>query len=258
MTKPWSDEELASRLAAATRFGRLVHVAECASTQDLAAQDPGTQGPPPEAVYWADHQTRGRGRQRREWHDEAGVDLAVSFSIGQELPRPLALAAALPLAVLAAVEPLLGRRAQLKWPNDVLLDGQKLSGVLIDAGIGGRDGYAVGIGINVNRTRFPRELEGRSTSLALATGREHDRRALLLDLAQRLDEILAALAANDVADLERRFADRLGLLGREVDVVAGRSHRGVLRRIDFDHLELADGTRLPLGQVTAIALRVVG
>lgn len=241
------DAELDTRLAGTTRFGRLVHLPECRSTQDLAlAAEAG------DAVFWADHQTHGRGRQLREWHDEPGADLAVSLRVAFMLPNPLALSAAAPLCVLRSVEPVLGRKAGLKWPNDVMVDGRKLAGVLIDAGGGGPDGYAIGIGINCNRVRFPRDLEPRATSLALLCGREIDRRALLLELAQQLERALQALERGDEAELAASFADRLGLLGRRVEVVAARPHRGTLARLDCRELTLADGTKVPLGQVTAL------
>lgn len=243
-----SDAVVAALLQGTTRFQRLVHVPTCASTQDLAAAPP-TEG---DAVFWADHQTHGRGRQQRSWQDEPGADLAVTFRATVALPKPLALAAALPVAVAEAVEPLLGRALRVKWPNDVFLDGRKLSGVLVDSGQAGRDTWLIGVGINCNRTRFPPELEATATSLAIASGAFVDRGSLLVALAQRLDTALREIANGRLGRLEATFRDRLGLVGRRVMVDAGREQVGVLAAIDFTSLTLAEGEAFPLAHVRAL------
>ncbi len=238
-----ADEELEQLLKRRTRFARLVHTASCGSTQTLAMEmlAEGSAGAG-DAVFWADHQTAGRGRQQRFWDDRPGLDLAATFRVSQRLPEPLALPAALPVAVVEACEPFAGRRLRIKWPNDVFADGQKVAGVLIDRDSRDPDTYRIGVGVNVNRTGFPRDLDGRATSLALLTGREHDRARLLLALAERVDAMLEALSARRHEQLEEVFRDRLGLLGERVEADAGQPTSGRLTAIDFERLEL-DGTR---------------
>jgi BirA family biotin operon repressor/biotin-[acetyl-CoA-carboxylase] ligase len=244
---------LEALLRSATRFSELHHVASCPSTQDLASARPRDAGGRfVDAVFWADHQTRGRGRQQREWHDEPAADLAVTFRVKVTLPTPLALPAALPVAVALAVEPLAGRPLRIKWPNDVYLDGRKLCGVLIDAGSLGPDTYLIGVGINCNRVRFPPELEAIGTSLAIATGREIDRGALLLALAGELDRMLRALTDGRRAEFEAVFRDRLGLLGKRVQAQTTEVHEGVLTALDFTQLVLDDRRPLPLGTVRSL------
>lgn len=243
-----ADDQIETLLRESTRFRRLHHVPRCSSTQDLAA----AAARDGDAVFWADHQTRGRGRQQREWHDEPGADLAVTFLVSLALPQPLALPAALPVAVLQALEPLAGRRLRLKWPNDLFLDGGKLCGVLVDAGVGGPDRYAIGVGVNCNRTRFPPDLEGKATSLARVTGHEVDRGVLLVGIARQLEAALAELTAGRLTRLEGLFRDRLGLVGQPVVVDAGARHEGVLHHIDFEHAVLEE-RRLPLATVRALA-----
>ncbi|MBL9077183.1 MAG: biotin--[acetyl-CoA-carboxylase] ligase [Planctomycetes bacterium] len=242
------DTRIETLLRERTRFRRLVHLVSCPSTQDLAAAAPD----PAPAVWWADHQTRGRGRMQREWHDEPGRDLAVTLRVTVALPLPSALPAALPVAVLEACEPLAGRPLRIKWPNDVFLDGRKLAGVLVDAGVGSRDTYLIGIGVNCNRVRFPPDLEATACSLATATGHEVDRGDLLVRLCERVDAALTELEHGRCAALEQTFRDRLGLMGQRVRVDAGTVHEGVLHRLDFAHLTLADGTELPLAIVRGI------
>jgi BirA family biotin operon repressor/biotin-[acetyl-CoA-carboxylase] ligase len=242
------DARIETMLRERTRFRRLVHVASCVSTQDLATVDPHVG----DTVVWADHQTRGRGRQQREWHDEPGRDLAVTFRVTQALPMPLALPAALPVAVLQACEPFAGRPLRIKWPNDLFLDGRKLCGVLIDAGIGRPDTYLIGVGVNCNRVRFPPDLQSIACSLASATGREIDRGALLVALAERIDAMLTALASHDHATLEGLFRERLGLLGQRVVVDGAETTEGVLTDLDFHALVLDGSHRVPLAIVRGI------
>ncbi|HEX6812180.1 MAG TPA: biotin--[acetyl-CoA-carboxylase] ligase [Planctomycetota bacterium] len=242
------DARIENLLSERTRFRRLVHVVSCASTQDLAAADPCFG----DAVYWADHQTRGRGRQMREWHDEPGADLAVTFRVTASLPHPLALPAAVPVAVLQACQPFAGRRLSIKWPNDVLIDGRKLSGVLIDAGVGSPDTYLIGIGVNCNRVRFPPDLESTAGSLALATGHEVDRAALLFAIAVQIEALLGHLTLRRHDGLEAVFRDRLGLMGRRVRVDSAEVHEGVLTGIDFERLVLDGRRAVPLAIVRGI------
>lgn len=243
-----TDGGLAQALRERTRFGRLVHVPVCASTQDLAAEDRGSD----DAVFWADHQTAGRGRQQRAWDDAGGDDLAVTWRVRAALPDPLALAASLPVALVSVLEPRAGRPLRVKWPNDVLAGDRKLAGVLVDVHSGSHPTWRIGTGVNVNRTAFPAPLAATATSLALLAGRPHDRAALLLDLALALDDLLRTLQAGRTDALVAAFGQRLGLLGQPVVVVAGGEHRGRLQALDFAHLLLDGGRRLPLGLVTAI------
>lgn len=243
------DSKLGTDLADRTRFQRLWHLFECASTQDLAATLPAC------AIVWADHQTRGRGRQQHSWYDEPGLDLLLTFQVTDlSLPNPLALAAVTPLAVAQALEPHLGRELRIKWPNDVFLDGRKLAGVLIDAPGERPDCYLIGIGVNINRTRFPKELGESATSLALATGHAFDRHQLVLELAVALDRCLTAISAGAVGELANGFARRLALLGRKVTVLArGLQHHGQLVAVDFERLRLDGERQFSLGEVQAIA-----
>ena len=243
-----ADPQIETLLAQRTRFRRLHHVASCPSTQDLATAAP-RDG---DAVFWADHQTQGRGRQQRVWNDEPRADLAVTFRTTISLPQPLALPAALPVAVLQACEPLAGRPLRVKWPNDLFLDGRKLCGVLIDVGQQGPDTYLIGIGVNCNRVRFPPELEAIATSLAVATGHEVDRGALLVAIAERVDAMLTALARREHGPLETLFRDRLGLLGRRVVVGTNVEESGVLTGLDFAELVLDGERRRPLAFVRSI------
>lgn len=232
-----------------TRFARLVHVTRCTSTQDLAL----AAGESGCAVYWADHQTAGRGRQGRAWDDAEAEDLAVTFRLdGITLPHPVRLPAAVSLAVLTVLEPICGRRLQVKWPNDVLVDGLKIAGVLVD-GTNQPAVFAVGVGINVNRTRFPAELADTATSLALLTGHTVDRGELLDGLAAAVDATVDALLRDDVGAMRELYRDRIDLVDRAVQITSGgQVSEGRVREIDLDEVTLQDGRRFALAGVQAL------
>lgn len=142
---------------------RLHHRAETVSTnQDARAGAPGD-------VFTADFQTAGRGRLDHRWLSPPRTNLMMStvLSVGGQAPETVAtLPLVAGLAVVRAARRLLAGRAMplLKWPNDVLVDGRKLAGILCERT---GDAVIVGIGVNVGETAFPAELASRATSLAL-------------------------------------------------------------------------------------------
>lgn len=237
-----------------TRFERLLHVTSCPSTQGLALEDSPADS---SAVFWADHQTAGRGRNERTWEDAAGLDLCVTFKVGRcVLNNPAHLAAAVPVVVVEALtrhlQDLDEPQLQIKWPNDVLLGGRKLSGILVDTIGRGRDtsAHLVGIGVNVNRSHFPRDLVDQATSLALATGQEFDRATLLQDIAHYMEAALADLEAGTLSRLEQRFRQSLGLMDRRVHVETNKqTSKGRLRSLDFEALTLEEQPPIPLAHV---------
>ncbi len=169
---------LAGRLGRPYRF-----VAECASTQRLLGDDE-----PEGTTVATDHQTEGRGRLGRVWEDAPGRGLL--FSV---LLRPTLHMALWPeLSVVAgeAVAAALPVDAQVSHPNDVMVAGHKIAGILPEASTGQ---VRLGIGINVNQTadELPSETVKPATSLGIETGREWNRAellaAVLLELERRYD-----------------------------------------------------------------------
>lgn len=240
-----------------TRFRCNRFEPSCSSTQDLAATLAGTPAAD-SGVVWTDHQTSGRGRQDHSWHDAAALDLTATFFFTATLPNQLALAAATPVVVAAACEQVLGRAVSIKWPNDVFVGRQKLAGVLIDAGVARPDCYLVGIGINCNRTSFPRELDATATSISLLTGNWVQRGDLLVDLARRLHTMIDLLANGVTGNLLGEFRQRLGCMGRQVTVRIGgiaEPKAGRLTALTFDSLELGGQHQFPLGLVQGIRLQ---
>jgi BirA family biotin operon repressor/biotin-[acetyl-CoA-carboxylase] ligase len=166
------------------RFGReYTFVERCESTQRLLPDDA-----PEGAVAVADEQTAGRGRLGREWVAPAGSSLLASVVLRPDVPTAnlpeLSLVAG--RAVAQALAELVGVLPDVKWPNDVLLNGRKVAGILAEA----RDGRVVlGFGINVSQSAD--ELPGRpthpATSVLLETGRKVPRVDVLAAVLEQLE-----------------------------------------------------------------------
>lgn len=169
------------------------------------------------AVAAAEEQTAGRGRLGRVWEAPPGRALLCSIVLRPPAGRPapqISIAAGVAVArALEATAPALAPR--IKWPNDVLLDGHKVCGILAEA----RDGVVVlGIGLNVNQEAgdFPPTPHYPPTSLRVATGREHARAPLLAELLWQLEQAYDAWCAGGLAALHDELAQRDFLAGRAV------------------------------------------
>jgi BirA family biotin operon repressor/biotin-[acetyl-CoA-carboxylase] ligase len=193
----------------------------------------------------AHEQTAGRGQHGRTWTCPAGsgVLLSVLLFPPPELRRPAILTAWAAVSVCETIQELSGLQAGIKWPNDVLIRGRKVCGILIEQ----RRGTVAGIGLNVNQSAEALSAAGltEAASLAMFTGEQCDCPTVARRLLGHLDEQYAALCGGDVSTLEANWRRRLGLLGRQVCVeCADGEHRGRLHDLTWDGVELEhpDGT----------------
>lgn len=212
------------------------YVPTTAST-NLIARDEGRAGAPHGTVVVTDYQQAGRGRLGRSWVSEPGKDLTFSLLVRPELPpeRVVRLTLATSVAVADAVESLLrldglSSRVALKWPNDVLIDGRKVCGILSEASLDmdGVHWVAVGIGLNVNGARHegPRAADTplaapAPISLRDAVGHDVARAPLLADLLVRLEDSMGRAAGPGWGGILERFRGLDALRGRHVQVRAG-------------------------------------
>lgn len=152
-------------------FGRPSRSLESVDSTNLEALRWAEEGAPEGALVVAGQQTRGRGRWGRSWLSEPGSALMFSVILRPALPLGKAglLTTAAGIACAEAIEDLTGLGARLKWPNDVLVEGRKLAGILVESKVsGGRfDVCVVGMGVNLHwRERdIPDEIRTRATSL---------------------------------------------------------------------------------------------
>jgi BirA family biotin operon repressor/biotin-[acetyl-CoA-carboxylase] ligase len=130
----------------------------------------------PGSVVLAGRQTAGQGRHGRSWHSEAVSGIYCSMVLK---PAPV-LTLALGLATADAIARSTGLACDLRWPNDVMLAGKKVAGILVQNAI-------AGIGINVNQTSFPQELASEATSLCLHTGAPVSLTGIMLALLPAID-----------------------------------------------------------------------
>jgi BirA family biotin operon repressor/biotin-[acetyl-CoA-carboxylase] ligase len=195
------------------------------STNNLAAalaSDPANEG----LVVLADEQTAGRGQHGRTWLCERGQGVLLSVLLFPPPPlrRPAILTAWAAVSVCETIQQATGLSATIKWPNDVLIHGRKICGILIEQG----RGTVVGIGLNVNQSpeMFAEAGLPQAGSLACFTHIARDCRALARRLVEQMDQEYHRLASGDLATLELFWRSRLGLLGKPVRV---ESHEGVHR-----------------------------
>ena len=183
-------DDLHSRLVDCSIAREILVFEETSSTNDVAASL-GRQGHPGGLAIFAERQTAGRGRFGRRWVS-AGHE-GVWFSLLLRPEMPLAEWTRLTTWAGVAVAAAAGPAARIKWPNDVLVGGKKVAGILIESSTDaiGKTFAVVGIGVNVNQTEFPGDLADRATSLRLQSGHVMDR---------------AGLAVAILGELERRFA----------------------------------------------------
>jgi BirA family transcriptional regulator, biotin operon repressor / biotin---[acetyl-CoA-carboxylase] ligase len=232
MTDSFNVADIAAHLN--TEFvGRTVHYhATLLSTMTLA-RDLARAGASEGTLVLAEVQTGGMGRLDRAWHTP-GDNIALSLVLRppkEKLPYIVMLAA---LAVTDAILAVSGLSAGIKWPNDVLLDGKKVCGILIQNELGGTPFTVVGIGVNVNldADAFP-DIREIATSLASTTGGPVDRAGLLARLLEEIERRYIGLDAPEAIFDEWR--QRLVTLGRAVTVNGiGTEFNGVAEDVAAD------------------------
>ena len=241
---------------AGTEFaGRVMHFPVTASTNSLAieAAQQGARG----GVWVADLQTAGRGRGGHGWHSTAGDGLYVSALVTPSLPMTTALRISLAtgLAAKAAIAEVSGLRVDIRWPNDLILNGRKCGGILVETAVAPAEKdaaamlrYAViGVGINLNHAEFPAELEALATSLRIEGGVAVSREAVLAALLRQLDEEIGLLiddwrGTNDGPGLLERFAAASSWVrGKRVRVEEGGGYTGITDGLNANGFLLVAG-----------------
>ena len=190
-------------------FGkRIFHFFRTDSTNRVALEL-GHAGEPQGAVVLAEEQTAGRGRGGRAWHSERATGIYVTLLLRPKLApvqAPL-LTMMAGLSAHSAVQALTGLEVDLKWPNDLLVRGRKLGGILTEmhAEPGQIRFVIVGIGLNVNQEKFPGELANLATSLRAETGKPQSRMELLVRLLHEFESDYNRFLREGVATVVARF-----------------------------------------------------
>lgn len=233
---------------------KIHHYYRVGSTSDLALAA-AENGAPEGTVFVAEQQTRARGRGSNRWHSAQSAGLYCSLILRPRLPPSdvLILSLAFGLAVQAAIREVDGRALpDLKWPNDLLIGGKKVCGILTEMSAEATSvrHIVVGIGINVNHTHFPADLADRAISLRLATGERWSRLELGAALLKSLDQEYRNLTANPSARreiLERFERGSSSVRGKRVSIEGGEGFSGTTEGLEergFLQVRTGDGLRV--------------
>lgn len=219
----------------ATRFvGRnLVYLTRTTSTMDVARAEAANGAPDGTAVL-AEEQTAGRGRLGRAWVAPPGVNIYLTLVIRPPADRLRVLSIVAPLAVADALEAAAGLSPTFKWPNDVLVGGRKIAGILIELTGADARSALVGIGLNVNLdVEAVPEIANIATSLRRVTGRDASREDVFAALLNAFEDRYEQALSGDAAFNDWR--SRLETLGKRVRAtLPDRAEEGLAEDVDDD------------------------
>jgi BirA family transcriptional regulator, biotin operon repressor / biotin---[acetyl-CoA-carboxylase] ligase len=185
-------DEMQAALGSAVIGREIIVLDQTGSTNDVVLQI-ATPNSGEGLVLFAEHQTAGRGQRGNRWESAAakGLWLSILLRPGIEINRSPLLTAWAAETISEAIENEFSLKTTIKLPNDVQIDGRKVAGVLVEMRAHEKALHSaiVGIGINVNQALedFPKELQSRAISLAIALGRQVDRQNFAIALLRSLD-----------------------------------------------------------------------
>jgi BirA family transcriptional regulator, biotin operon repressor / biotin---[acetyl-CoA-carboxylase] ligase len=220
-------EEIVPHLETSWLAGIYHHYRQIGSTNDeallLAAQ-----GAEHGTVVVAEEQTKGRGRLHRSWVSPAGCGIYFSIILRsplpvQEAPQSTMVAA---LGLVKVLSESYGLQASIKWPNDVLIEGKKVAGILADMQSDQDHTRFVVIGIGINANHTESDLAGPfrypATSLAMELGVPVQRRKLFLNLLHRLEQEYDLFFNNGFGTMLAEFERASAILGRQLQIQSGK------------------------------------
>ena len=179
-------------------------------------------------VVVADAQTAGKGRRGRQWESPAGENIYMSILLRPDCvpDRAPMLTLVMAYSVAKVIRELGFEDVQIKWPNDLVLSGKKICGILTEMQLKGSeiDYIVVGVGINVNTSKFPEELKDTATSLYMETGRVFDRKMIVESVVEDFDKAYQQfLETQDLSFLREAYNAMLVNVDKEVRVLEPRN-----------------------------------
>lgn len=205
-----------------TIFGKTIQYLESTDSTQKVAHQLAQEGCPDGTLVIAEEQTNGRGRLARNWHSPKYTGIWMSLVLRPKLPPAKApqftLIAA--VAVARAIEDICEISPDIKWPNDLLLNGKKITGILteLQADSDKINAIIMGIGMNVNQKEqdFPKELHNIATSLAIETGKEISRSELVKRILENLEKYYLLYLEKGFAPLKLLWESYAVSLGKEI------------------------------------------
>ena len=188
------------------------------------------EGAPEGTLAVAEMQTAARGRRGRAWQAPAESGIWMSLLLRPNIPPAQASVLTLlaGIALTEAIEDVTGAEVGIKWPNDILLNGKKLVGILteMDCDMEKIHSVTVGMGINVNTKEFPEELKDIATSLYLETGREYDRAEVVGQAMMCFEKLYEEFLEQGgvFAPFKERYRTKCLNIGKEVRVIGSETY----------------------------------
>jgi BirA family biotin operon repressor/biotin-[acetyl-CoA-carboxylase] ligase len=220
-------DDLLSRLGKTKVIGRDIQVFDKTTSTNDVVEKLARDGVKEGAVVFAEAQTKGRGRLGRKWISPPRKGLWFSVLLRPDL-RPQAVTQLTIMAATAlvrAIQEQSGLWAEIKWPNDLLLRGKKVAGILteLSAELDRVKWVVLGIGLNINLNagEFAPELRPLATSLKIETGRTFDRAALAASILRELDTNYAKISGGDFESVANEWQERCATIGRNVTILIG-------------------------------------
>jgi BirA family biotin operon repressor/biotin-[acetyl-CoA-carboxylase] ligase len=222
-------------------FGRRIYYIPEVDSTNRAAVELARSGEAHGTLVIADFQTKGRGRFNRSWLSDRGRNLMFSLILRPDIPFGAVLPVTLAFAVSIGqtLENFLETDVGVKWPNDVIVDGRKICGILSEgASEGDRTRFiVVGIGINVNveRHEFPEEIRRIACSCSSVAGRRFDRKDVLVRVLASLESAYDEFVRDGFEAMAARFKAKLTILDRQVTYTSrGVGSRGTVVDVGSD------------------------
>lgn len=208
-------------------------------------------------VVLAEEQTKGRGRKEREWLSQPEQNLTFSILLRKVDGKKINIInLGTSLAVAQSIENLFQLNTSLKWPNDVLIDGKKVSGILLESTSKGSDldKVVIGIGINVNQSNFPGKYLIEPTSIRKEFKSKVSREKLLSEVLNQFEEVLLQIEEHPEEVLDD-WKERCNMIGEKIKIECeGKNRFGIFEDIDengFLILKTADKTeKIHFGDVS--------
>ena len=220
--------------------GNIVYFKETDST-NIRAKDLAAKGAPEGTVVVAEKQTKGRGRRGRSWFSPSGDGIYASLILRPtmspaETPRITLMTA---VAMAEALLSLTQLKIRIKWPNDILVNGKKIAGILteISTEMDGVDYIIVGLGLNVNTPpeSFPEEVREIATSIFIETGSEFPRAPLIREYLRRYEKYYEMFKKRGFESIMQRWKELADIAGQQIMVdVLGEKYIGEVLDVDND------------------------
>ena len=248
-------EEILYRLETNILRGPICHFETTVSTNDMA-KTLGAQGAPEGTLVVAETQSAGRGRLGRSWHSPPGAGIYASLLLRPPLPPAelpqITLSAA--VSVVRALTRSVGVTPGIKWPNDLILRGKKLGGILTEMETESDQirYLVVGLGLNINNPDFPKELSSTATSLFREEGRSFPRVPILKTWLEEMEAIYLRFLARSFQEILEEWKQHSLTLGKYVAVRQGTQHlEGLALEVAADGALLLETARGEVIKVTS-------